>query len=142
MIVINNPADPEGYIWVLGRGRGEPEEQVKKFTDELSKLLQGTINENKTFTQDQLGFEARIAVSGIPLYLDKENYRQGLVSWWGMVREPPTENDTGPFQGLGSALSGGKKRIWYSRRNWIWVLASPKEMAEFSFTHLSKTGSI
>jgi len=141
MIVINNPADPEGLIWVLGRGRGEPEEQVKKFTDELSKLLQGTINENKTFTQDQLGFEARIAVNGIPLHLDKENYRQGLLSWWGMVRENPTENDNGPFIGLGTSLFG-KKSIWYSRCNWIWVLASPKEMAEFSFVHLSKTGLI
>ena len=141
MIVINNPANPEGNIWVLGRGRGEPEEQLKNFSNELSKLLQGTINENKTFTQDQLGFEARIAVSGIPLYLDKENYRQGLISWWGMVREPPTEKDNGPFLGLGSSLSG-KQTIWYSRRNWTWVLASPQEMAKFSFEYLSKTGLI
>jgi len=141
MLLINNPEKPEGLIWILGRGRREPEEMIEKFTAELARLVMNKLHENKMFTQEQMGFEARIAVKGIPLHLDKENYRQDSFPWWGVVREPPTENDTGPFVGLGTMLSG-KKQIWYSKRNWTWVLASPKEMAEYSYNYLLKFGLI
>ena len=49
MKVINNPQNPAGVLWVLGRDRNEPENMIKEYSEELAILIQNHLDEQIEF---------------------------------------------------------------------------------------------
>jgi len=129
----SSPLDHETWIAAVGNEAPNPEEFVVEIT--INGVDRNAITYHKTVTlmKKNLGFDARIAIKDIPIHLDKDNYKQSVFPYWGMVRDPPSYGDVRP--GLGSMLFGGP--IWYSKLNHAWILASGKEMAELSLSKVS-----
>jgi hypothetical protein len=129
-----NPGDHEHWIAAIGNEAPNPEEFAVEITikgvDRTGQKLDKTV----TLMKKNLGFDVRIAIKEIPIHLDKENYKQSVFPYWGMVREPPSCGDVRP--GLGSMIFGGP--VWFSKLNHVWILASGAEMAELSISKVSE----
>ena len=129
-----NPVDHEHWIAAIGSEAPNPEEFAVEITINGVDRTAKTYDKTVTLMKKNLGFDARIAIKDIPIHLDKDNYKQSVFPYWGMVRDPPSYGDVRP--GLGSMLFGGP--IWYSKLNHAWILASGREMAELSLSKVSE----